>query len=116
MRGVPRDPYQVAIFQLSGGTTGVPKVITRMQNEYLLNATLTVETLGYRADDVMFMPMPMIHNACMICFWLPTFLAGATYAIPGDMTPEAWTETFKRARPTIVGLIRALLPRLDAVE
>lgn len=112
--GVSRDPFQVAVFQLSGGTTGVPKVIPRMQNDYLLNAELTIETLGYRPDDVMFMPMPMIHNACMICFWLPTLLAGATFAIPADMTPASWADSFARSRPTYVGLIRALMPRLEA--
>jgi 2,3-dihydroxybenzoate-AMP ligase len=112
---VERDPYQVAIFQLSGGTTGVPKIIPRLQNDFLLNAQLTAQTLGYCEADVMFMPMPMIHNACMICFWLPSLLAGAAYAIPGDMTPEAWGRVFTEKRPTFLGLIRALIPRLDAM-
>jgi non-ribosomal peptide synthetase component E (peptide arylation enzyme) len=111
---VPRDPYQVGVFQLSGGTTGVPKVIPRMQNDYLLNATLTIRQLGYRSADVMFMPMPMIHNACMICFWLPTLLAGAEFVIPADMNPESWATAFRDRRPTFVGLIRALFPRFDA--
>jgi 2,3-dihydroxybenzoate-AMP ligase len=115
VESVPRDPYQVGIFQLSGGTTNVPKVIPRMQNDYLLNATLTVNWLGYRDTDVMFMPMPMIHNACMICFLLPTLLTGAAYNIPADMTPEAWGDALTRAPPTWIGLIRALLPRLEAV-
>ena len=112
---VGRDPYQVAVFQLSGGTSGVPKVIPRLQNEYLLNARLTAQTLGYRPSDVMFMPMPMIHNACMICFWLPTLLTGAAYAIPADMTPESWGQVFRSKQPTFLGLIRALIPRLDAM-
>jgi 2,3-dihydroxybenzoate-AMP ligase len=115
VQSVPRDPYQVGIFQLSGGTTNVPKVIPRMQNDYLLNAALTVQWLGYSESDVMFMPMPMIHNACMICFLLPTLLTGAAYNIPADMTPEAWGEALTRAPPTWLGLIRALLPRLEAV-
>jgi 2,3-dihydroxybenzoate-AMP ligase len=112
---IERDPYQVAIFQLSGGTTDVPKIIPRLQNDYLLNAQLTAQTLGYRATDVMFMPMPMIHNACMICFWLPALLTGAAFAIPEDMTPESWGRVFQRNRPTFLGLIRALIPRLDAM-
>lgn len=110
---IPRDAFQVAIFQLSGGTTGVPKVIPRMQNEYLLNATLTIDTLGYRTDDVMFMPMPIIHNACMICFLMPTLLVGANFVIAEDMSPEQWAAAFKRTPPTYVGLIRALMPRLE---
>jgi 2,3-dihydroxybenzoate-AMP ligase len=114
VRAVPRDAFQVAIFQLSGGTTGVPKVIPRMQNDYLLNATLTIDMLGYRSDDVMFMPMPIIHNACMICFLMPTLLVGAAFVIAADMTPQAWAEAYRRTPPTYVGLIRALMPRLEA--
>jgi 2,3-dihydroxybenzoate-AMP ligase len=112
---VPRDAFQVGIFQLSGGTTSLPKVIPRMQNDYLLNAALTAKWLGYHNGDVMFMPMPMIHNACMICFWLPTLLVGAAYNIPADMTPESWGRAMTQAPPTWLGLIRALLPRLEAV-
>jgi 2,3-dihydroxybenzoate-AMP ligase len=115
LESVERDPYQVGIFQLSGGTTNVPKVIPRMQNDYLLNAQLTAKWLGYQSGDVMFMPMPMIHNACMICFWLPTLLTGASYNIPADMTPESWGLALSQVPPTWLGLIRALLPRLEAV-
>lgn len=115
VRALPRDPYQVAIFQLSGGTTGVPKVIPRMQNDYLLNATLTIDTLGYRADDVMFMPMPIIHNACMICFLMPTLVAGAAFVIAEDMTPASWALALRRWPPTFVGLIRPLLPRFESM-
>jgi len=112
---VERDPFQVAVFLLSGGTSGVPKVIPRMQNDYLLNARRGAEILGFRNDDVVFMPMPMMHNAAMGCMWLPTLLTGAAYAIPTDMTPEAWGALFRLAKPTWVGLIRALIPRYDAM-
>lgn len=115
LKGIPRDPYQVAIFQLSGGTTGVPKVIPRMHADYLLNGLRTAEVLGYRTDDVMFMPMQIIHNAAMICFWLPSLLIGATFTIPANLTPEAWAERVRHMLPTFVGLIRPLLPRFEAV-
>jgi non-ribosomal peptide synthetase component E (peptide arylation enzyme) len=114
-RHLPRDPFQVAIFQLSGGTTGLPKMIPRMQNDYLLNACLTADWLGFRSTDVMFMPMPIIHNACMICFLLPSLLSGAAFTIAEDMNPDAWARAFKRAHPTWIGVIRALLPRPDAM-
>lgn len=115
VRALGPDPFQACVFQLSGGTTGVPKVIPRMHNDYLLNAQLTAQHLGYRPDDVMFMPMPMMHNACMICFLLPTLLSGAAFAIPAEMTPESWAASFRQARPTFVGMVRALLPRYDAM-
>ncbi|MBS7707769.1 AMP-binding protein [Chelatococcus asaccharovorans] len=115
VEAIEHDPFQVCVFQLSGGTTGVPKIIPRMSNDYLLNMLLTAQTLGYTAEDVMFMPMPMIHNACMVCFWGPTLLSGAAFAIPAEMTPEAWGDILRRARPTWLGLIRPLLPRLETM-
>lgn len=114
LAALPRDPFQVGVFQLSGGTTGVPKVIPRMQNDYLLNAELTAQHLAYTADDVMFMPMPMMHNACMICFLLPTLLRGASFVIAAEMTPASWAQSLAPTPPTIVGMVRALLPRWDA--
>jgi non-ribosomal peptide synthetase component E (peptide arylation enzyme) len=112
---IQRDPYQAVIFQLSGGTTGLPKIIPRLQNEYLLNAQLTAQVLNFRQPDVIFNPMPMIHNACMVSFWLPTLLTGAAFAIAQDMTPHGWGRMFAAKRPTFLGLIKALLPRLDAM-
>jgi 2,3-dihydroxybenzoate-AMP ligase len=115
LKEIPRDPYQVVIFQLSGGTTGVPKVIPRMQNDYLFNAESSIDFMEFSSEDVLFMPMPMIHNAAMICFWIPSLLAGSTFCIPENMTPEAWGEIFSKRKPTFIGLIRALLPRLDSM-
>lgn len=112
---ISRDPFQVAIFQLSGGTTGTPKVIPRMQNDYLLNAQLTVEVMGFNSADVLFMPMQIIHNAAMICFLLPSLLAGSAFIISDDLSIEAWGRSFTRYPPTVVGMIRPLMPRLDAM-
>ena len=113
LAAITHDPFQVAIFQLSGGTSGVPKVIPRMQNEYLLLAKRGAEILGFQPDDVLFMPMPMMHNAAMGCIWLPSLLAGSSYVIPADMTPAAWGDVFRRSKPTWVGMIRALFPRFE---
>jgi non-ribosomal peptide synthetase component E (peptide arylation enzyme) len=63
----------------------------------------------------MFIPMPIIHNACMVCFLLPTLLTGAAFTLPADLTPESWGKVFSAKRPTWVGLIRALMPRLNAM-
>ncbi len=111
--GIERDPFQVAVFQLSGGTSGVPKVIPRIQNDYLLNARRGAEILGMRPDDVLFMPMPMMHNAAMGCMWLPALLTGAAFAVASGMTPEDWGALFRHAKPTWVGFVRALMPRYD---
>lgn len=115
MRQLDHDPFQIAIFQLSGGTSGVPKVIPRAHNEYLLLASRGAEILGMNEQDVIFMPMPMMHNAAMGCIWISLLLNGAAFAIPADMTPESWGAIFRKADPTFVGMIRALMPRYDAM-
>lgn len=45
------DPLDVCAFQLSGGTTGVPKVIPRRHVEYWDNARLYAERLGWTEKD-----------------------------------------------------------------
>ena len=43
------DPDDVAVFQLSGGTTGVPKVIPRLHAEYWYNAAAYAALVGLDA-------------------------------------------------------------------
>ncbi|MGD9943297.1 MAG: AMP-binding protein [Burkholderiaceae bacterium] len=100
LAGVEHDPWQVAIYQLSGGTTGTPKVIPRFQNDYLCNLQCTVDRLGFRADDRMLVFTPMMHNAPFLCAWGSALLVGAeTVAIDG-VDPKQMIETILLRRPT----------------
>lgn len=106
------DPYQVAVFQLSGGTTGVPKIIPRFHNEYIYNMRSVASFLGYRDDDCMFIPMPMVHNLNMGCCFGPMLLKGATVAIAAGLDPEALGEVFRKFQPTWTVLAGPLLQKL----
>jgi 2,3-dihydroxybenzoate-AMP ligase len=64
-RGI--DPDDVAVFQLSGGTTGVPKLIPRLHAEYWYNARAYAAALGWTADDRVGHLIPVIHNAGIAC-------------------------------------------------
>jgi 2,3-dihydroxybenzoate-AMP ligase len=64
-RGI--DPDDVAVFQLSGGTTGVPKLIPRRHAEYWYNARAYADVLGWTADDRVGHLIPVIHNAGVVC-------------------------------------------------
>jgi 2,3-dihydroxybenzoate-AMP ligase len=64
-RGI--DPDEVAVFQLSGGTTGVPKLIPRLQAEYWYNARAYADVLGWTAEDRVGHLIPVIHNAGVAC-------------------------------------------------
>ena len=52
------DPRQTAVFQLSGGTTGLPKVAPRLHEEYNYNALP-----GRRRSAGDREPLPIMHNA-----------------------------------------------------
>ncbi len=109
---VPRDPFQVAVFQLSGGTTGVPKIIPRFHNEYIYNMRSVAAWNGYRSDDVLFMPMPMMHNLNMGCCFGPFLLTGGNVAIATSLAPEALGDIFKRCEPTWTVMAGPLVEKL----
>ncbi|GAA1864317.1 yersiniabactin biosynthesis salycil-AMP ligase YbtE [Pseudonocardia ailaonensis] len=61
------DPDGVAVHQLSGGTTGVPKVIPRRHAEYWYNAAAYARTWGWTPDSRVAHLIPIIHNAGIVC-------------------------------------------------
>ncbi|MDT7619030.1 MAG: hypothetical protein QOF00_6477 [Pseudonocardiales bacterium] len=61
------DPDDVAVFQLSGGTTGVPKVIPRLHAEYWYNAVEYTRSWGWTPDTRVAHLIPIIHNAGITC-------------------------------------------------
>ncbi|SNT16094.1 (2,3-dihydroxybenzoyl)adenylate synthase [Rhodococcoides kyotonense] len=61
------DPQDVVAFQLSGGTTGVPKVIPRIHAEYWNNALLYAQRLEWTCDSRVAHLIPIIHNAGISC-------------------------------------------------
>lgn len=61
------DPDGVAVFQLSGGTTGVPKAIPRLHAEYWYNAAEYARSWGWTPDTRVAHLIPIIHNAGVVC-------------------------------------------------
>lgn len=61
------DPLDVAVFQLSGGTTGVPKVIPRLHAEYWNNGLFYARHLGWDENSRIAHLIPVIHNAGISC-------------------------------------------------
>jgi non-ribosomal peptide synthetase component E (peptide arylation enzyme) len=118
LQDVPRDPFQAAVFQLSGGTTGVPKLIPRFHNEYAYNMRAVARYMDYRRDDVMYMPLPMVHNANMACAWGPILLVGAAFAVTPQVTPEATIQMLRECRPTwlAAGVKQALIRLKAAID
>lgn len=68
----------VAVFQLSGGSTGVPKVIPRFHGEYQGHVRAWCDRYGMRDGDVGIWALPMLHNAGMMFSLVRTILYRAT--------------------------------------
>jgi non-ribosomal peptide synthetase component E (peptide arylation enzyme) len=68
----------VAALQLSGGSTGVPKVIPRYHGEYLAHTKAWCDHFGCEQADVGIWALPMLHNAGMMFSLLRAVLYGAT--------------------------------------
>ncbi|MGW4588018.1 (2,3-dihydroxybenzoyl)adenylate synthase [Amycolatopsis thermoflava] len=84
-RGI--DPDDVAVFQLSGGTTGVPKVIPRLHAEYWYNALAYARSWGWGPDTRVAHLIPVIHNAGIVCAVHGPHSVGACLVL-GTADPE----------------------------
>jgi 2,3-dihydroxybenzoate-AMP ligase len=109
---IERDPYQVAWFQLSGGTTGVPKIIPRFQNEYLATCRAIYQWHGLDETTVTYAGMPFVHNAPAIVYWLPTFLIGGEVAASATHEIPALLRLFAERRPNWLIVPHVIMLRL----
>ncbi|AIO35209.1 AMP-binding enzyme family protein [Burkholderia cenocepacia] len=113
LKQVKLDPFQVAVFQLSGGTTGLPKIIPRFHNEYLYNMRAVAEWFKYRPDDVLFIPQPLVHNVNMGCCFGPMLMTGATVTIAPDVRPETLVSMIETMKPTWLMLGGPIIARIE---
>jgi len=71
------DPRDVAVFLLSGGTTGLPKLIPRTHDDYAYNARASARVGGVDAGARYLVSLPAGHNFPLACPGiLGTLLAG----------------------------------------
>src|SRR5262249_28318316 len=59
---IPIAPDDPCIFQLSGGTTGIPKLIPRTHNDYAYNPKPAAPVCGVTGDSVLLLALPIAHN------------------------------------------------------
>ena len=67
LRKLRIDPTEPAVFQLSGGTTGVPKLIPRTHNDYAYNSRIAAKVCGVTGDSVLLLALPIAHNLPLAC-------------------------------------------------
>ena len=96
-------PDDVALMLLSGGTTGLPKVIPRTHNDYVYNCRQSGDIAGFSAATVYLALLPMAHNYTLACPGVLGALAhGGTAVIAPDITFETATRLIEEERVTVV--------------
>ena len=117
------DAFDVAFMLLSGGTTGVPKLIPRTHADYLCNARWCAQVLGWGSDLVYLAALPAAHNFAL---GAPGIIAVLSVRGSVSLCPSTDAEAIFRAiardrvtvMPATPALVIALLnsPLLDKYD
>ena len=111
---LPQDPWQVAAFQLSGGTTGVPKIIPRFNAEYVYNMRSVMSFKRWTEADRIFIPMPFAHNLNMGAGWGPAVLNGASVVATPRTDQNTIRDVHNQLHPTVMGAAKPIIMRMKA--
>ena len=107
------DPMDPCIFQLSGGTTGIPKLIPRTHNDYAYNSKVAADVTEIDADSVLLLVLPVAHNLPLACPGLQGFMfKGAKVVLHGNTRPAEMFALIQAHRVTHLQVVPALLIRL----
>jgi 2,3-dihydroxybenzoate-AMP ligase len=107
------DPVDPAIFQLSGGTTGIPKLIPRTHNDYAYNSKVASRVCAVGEDSVLLVILPIAHNLPLACPGIQGFLFnGGRVVLSTSARPEDVCALIERHKVTHIKVVPALLIRL----
>jgi 2,3-dihydroxybenzoate-AMP ligase len=106
------DPMQPALFQLSGGTTGVPKIIPRTHNDYAYNALCSAKALEYTEETRLLIPVPLTHNLSLVNGLLAVHSKGGTVVLCDSSAPLSILRAIHENRAESALLVNVLMHRL----
>ncbi|MFZ4302288.1 (2,3-dihydroxybenzoyl)adenylate synthase [Streptomyces cinereoruber] len=100
------DPSEPALFLLSGGTTGLPKLIPRTHDDYAYNMRATAEALRFDESGVYLAVNPVGHNSALGCPGvLGALLVGGTAVLTSSVRPAEVFALIEREGVTLTTLV-----------
>ena len=112
LKSIAIDPEDPALFQLSGGTTGIPKLIPRTHNDYVYNSRMAASVTAVGPDKILLDILPLAHNLPLACPGLQGFLLhGGKVILANTTRGEDIFRLIERHRVTHVAVVPALLIR-----
>jgi len=113
LKKIPIDPEDPALFQLSGGTTGIPKLIPRTHNDYVYNSKMAAAVTGVGSEETLLVVLPLAHNLPLACPGMQGyFLHGGKVVLSNSTRSEDIFRLIERHRVTHIAVVPALLIRL----
>ena len=107
------DPLDPCIFQLSGGTTGIPKLIPRTNNDYAYNSKVAAQVCEVTQDSVLLLVLPIAHNLPLACPGIQGFMFnGGKVVVHHNTRPAEMFALIQKHNVTHLKVVPALLIRL----
>jgi 2,3-dihydroxybenzoate-AMP ligase len=108
----PPAPSDVAVFLLSGGTTGLPKLIARTHDDYSYNARASAQLCRMDERTVCLVTLPASHNFPLACpGLLGTWLSGGRVVMHASPDPAGAFAAIEAEGVTITATVPAVAQR-----
>lgn len=104
----------VLSFQLSGGTTGVPKIIPRFHAEYLGHSAGWMRRYKISAESRQIWSLPLMHNAGQLYALIPSVLVGVSVVLMSRVDIPRMLDLIGQHRVTHALSIGPIAPQLLA--
>ncbi|MFC8371743.1 (2,3-dihydroxybenzoyl)adenylate synthase [Streptomyces sp. NPDC057239] len=103
------EPHELAFLQLSGGTTGLNKLIPRTHDDYMYSLRGSDEICGVDGDTRFLVVLPAAHNFPMSSpGWLGVLYAGGTVVLAPKPDPTTAFPLIASERITMTALVPPL--------
>lgn len=104
------DPSLPAVFLLSGGTTGIPKVIPRTHDDFLCATKFSAAGTGLTGQSVVLLTLPITHVLPLACPGLQgTIMHGGKVVLAPSPDPAVAFPLIERERVTYTPLVPTAL-------
>lgn len=99
-----------ALYLLSGGTTGIPKVIPKMQEAYVYNALAVAERFAFDGQEVYMAVLPVAHDLALANPGiLGTLLTGGTAVLCESASFDEAFSMIEKYKVTITTVVPAIM-------
>ncbi|UCG63678.1 MAG: AMP-binding protein [Deltaproteobacteria bacterium] len=110
LKEVRPNPMWPAVFQLSGGTTGIPKLIPRTHNDYYYNSLCCKELSRFGRKTSCLIGIPITHNFSTTSpGFQGVFMAGGKVVIAPSPAPNVVLPLIESERVTAIPAVPTMI-------